>query len=77
MLSGKQFPLATYLVVVVALLFAFKSSKQLCAIQLQTTVTLMLCHSVPTLLGTSLVHVTMDTLEMEPLVKVRIKGESC
>ena len=33
-----------------------------------TTVTLML--HVPTLLGASPVHVTMDTLEMEPLVMV-------
>ena len=33
-----------------------------------TTVTLML--HVPTLLGASPVHVTKDTLEMEPLVKV-------
>ena len=36
---------------------------------LLTTVTLML--HVSTLLGASPVHVTKDTLEMEPLVKVR------
>ena len=36
-------------------------------------VTLML--TVPTLLGASPVHVTMDTLEMEPLVKVRTQLE--
>ena len=35
---------------------------------LLTTVTLVL--HVPTLMGASPVHVTMDTLEMEPLVKV-------
>ena len=36
-------------------------------------VTLML--HVPTLLGASPVHVTTDTLEMEPLVKVRTQLE--
>ena len=39
-----------------------------------TTVTLML--HVPTLLGASTVHVTKDTLEMEPLVKVCISIDS-
>ena len=39
-------------------------------ILLLTTVTLML--TVPTILGASPVHVTKDTLEMEPLVKVQL-----
>ena len=40
-----------------------------------TTVTLML--HVPTLLGASPVHVTKDTLEMEPLVKVQLTSYPC